>query len=117
MSRRLTKPTRGPAGRHGRPARGVAGGAVLVQLVAALVAVAGPQVVLVAALAAAVRQLAAGHGHERAFGAFDDLQVAHDEGVVERDRAEGEQALVVVFHELNANFGDDHSGSPLILWR
>src|SRR5262249_37414797 len=98
------------------PAVGVARGAVLVELVAALVAVAGAQVVLAAALPAAVRQLAAGHGHERPLGALDDLQVTHHEGVVERDRAEGLEALVVVFHELDPDFGDDHSCSPFYPW-
>src|SRR5262249_4030926 len=100
------------------PAIHVAGGPVLVEFAAALVAVASPQVVLAATLLAAVGQLAGRHGHERALGAFDDLQIAHDEGVVERDRAEGLQALVlaVVFHELNADFGDNHSGSPFFLW-
>src|SRR5262245_13000769 len=70
--------------------------------------------VLAAALAAAVRQFAAGHGHERPLGALDDLQVANDEGVVERDRAEGLEALVVVVHELDPDFGDDHSCSPFL---
>ena len=97
---------------------GVAGGAILVELAAALVAEAGPQMVLAAAAVAAIRQLAAGHGHERALGAFDDLQVADDEGVVERHRAEGLQALVlvVVFHELDTDFGDDHSLFSFFLW-
>src|SRR5262249_21326153 len=93
---------------------GVAGGPVLVELVPALVTVAGPQVVLAAAAAAAVRQLAAGHGHGRPPGALDDLQVAHDKGVVESDRAEGLEALVVVLHELDPDFGDDHSCSPFL---
>src|SRR5262249_15720916 len=48
---------------------GVARGAVLVELAAALVAVACPQMVLAAAAGTAVRELAAGHGHKRAFGA------------------------------------------------
>src|SRR5205807_4146504 len=96
------------------PAVGVAGGAVLVQFGAALVAKAGAQVVLAAAAMAAVGQLTAGHGHERPLGALDDLQVADDEGVVERDRAEGLETFVVVFHKLDADFGDNHSSSPLI---
>src|SRR5579875_2709133 len=61
-----------------------------------------------------IRQLAAGHGYERAFGAFDDLQIADDESIVEGHRTERLQALVLiaVFHELNTVFGDDHSCSP-----
>src|SRR5438105_4696376 len=96
------------------PAVGAAGGAVLVEPAAALVAVPGPQVVLAATAGAAVRQLAAGHGNERALGAFDDLEVADDEAIVKRDRAEGEEAFVVVFHELDPDFGDDHSCSPFL---
>src|SRR5207253_1762122 len=53
------------------PAIGVAGGAVLVELRATLVAEPRPQVVLAAARLAAVRQFSAGHGHERALGALD----------------------------------------------
>src|SRR5262249_19526436 len=94
------------------PAVGVAGGAVLVELAAALVTEAGAQVVLAAAAGAAVGQLAAGHGHERPLGALDDLQVADDEGVVVRARAEGLRPLVVVFHQFDADLGDDHSCSP-----
>src|SRR5262249_17897444 len=97
------------------PAVGVAGGPVLIELATALIAVARPQMILAAATRAAVGELAAGHGHERAFCAFNGLEVAHDEGVVERDRAEGLEALVfvVVLHELDSDFGDHHSGSPL----
>ena len=72
---------------------GVADGAVLVELAAALIAEAGPQMILAAAAGTAIGQLAAGHGHERALGPFDDLQIADDEGIVERDRAEGLQAV------------------------
>ncbi len=96
------------------PAVGVAGGPVLVQLVAALIAVTCPQVILAAALLAPVGELSAGHGHERTFGPFDDLEIADDEGIVKRDRAKGQETFVVVFHELDANFGDLHSCSPLI---
>src|SRR5262249_49440241 len=100
------------------PAVGVARGPVLVELRAALVAEPRPQVVLAAAARAAVGQLAAGHGHERPLGALDDLQVADDEGVAEGDRAEGLEPLVLVpvFHELDADFGDNHGSSPLRLW-
>src|SRR5207247_9590014 len=62
------------------PAVGAAGGTVFVEAAAALVAETGPQMVLAAALRAAIGQLAAGHGHERTLGAFDDLQVPDDKG-------------------------------------
>src|SRR5262249_12810465 len=59
------------------PAVGVAAGAVLVQFVAALVAVAGSQVVLAPALPATVSQLATRHRHKGPLCPFDDFQVAH----------------------------------------
>ena len=79
---------------------------------AALVAVAAAQVILAAALRAVGREFAAGHGHERAVGPLDDLQIADDEAVVERDRAERLQPLAGVFHELDANLGDFHGRTP-----
>src|SRR5262249_839647 len=84
------------------------------ELAAALVAEARPQMILATALAATVGQFAAGHGHERALGALDDLEITDNEGVVERHRAEGLQALVLVaiFHELDTDFGDNHSCAP-----
>ena len=94
------------------PAVGVAHRPVLVELVAATVAEPRPQVVLAAALAAPVGQLPARHGHERPLGALDDLQVAHDEGVVERDRAERQEPLVVLLAQLDANFRDLHRWTP-----
>src|SRR5204862_2141243 len=96
------------------PAIGVASGPILVELMATLIAVTGSQMVLGATLRAAIGELAAGHGHERSLAAFDDLQIANDEHVVKRDRAEGQQPFIVVFHELDANFGDLHSCSPLL---
>src|SRR5262245_45905142 len=99
------------------PAVMIAWGPVLVQVVAAAIAVPGAEVILRTAPRAAVGQLPAGHGHEQALGALNDLQVADDEGVVESDGAEGHQALVVLFDQLDADFGDDHSGPPLFLWR
>src|SRR5262245_47981231 len=72
--------------------------------------------ILAAALRTTVGQLAARHGHKRALGSFDDLQIANDEGIVERHRAEGLQTLVIVLDELDANFSDLHSCSPFFLW-
>ncbi len=90
---------------------GIADGALLVELVSAVVAVAGSQMILAAALGAAVSQLAAGHGDEQSFVAFDDLEVTDDKLVVEGDGAECAQARIavsVLFHELDADFGDLH---------
>src|SRR5262249_41570099 len=93
-------------------ALGVADRAVLVEAAAALVAEAAPQVVLRAAVRAAVGELPRRHRDEEALGALDDLQVADHEHVIEGDAAKGLQPLVagrVVFHELDADFGDLHS--------
>src|SRR5262249_12045292 len=62
---------------------GVAGGPILIELAAALIAIARPQMVLAAAAWTAVGQLPARHGHKRAFGSFYDFQVADDESIVE----------------------------------
>src|SRR5262249_10480457 len=100
------------------PAVGVAGRPVLVELAATLVAEASPQGVLRATTGAAVGELPVGHGHRRAPGALDDLQVPDHKGVVEGHRAERLEALVLVavIHELDPDFGDDHSCSPYFLW-
>ena len=95
---------------------GGADGPILIQPAAALIAEAGPQMVLATALVAAIGQFSAWHGHKRTFGAFDDLQIAYHECIVERDRAKGLESFVVVFHELDPDFGDNHSCSPLCLW-
>jgi hypothetical protein len=65
-------------------------------------------VVLAAAVAAAVGELSGGHRDERPVRALDDLQVADDELVVERDRAEGLQLLVGVLDELHPDLRDVH---------
>src|SRR6202012_5284022 len=97
------------------PALGAADGAVLVQPVAALIAEAGPQMVLEAA-AAAVGQLSARHRDEGALEAFDDLEIADDEHVVEGDGTKGLEAVSAagLIHELDANFRDVHRWTLLV---
>src|SRR5271170_7670054 len=94
------------------PPVGVAQRTVLVEPASALIAEAAPQVVLRATIVTAIGQLARRHRHEETLGAFNDLQIANDEHVVKRDTAEGLQSFIaarVVFHELDADFGDLHS--------
>ena len=79
---------------------------------AALIAEGGPQMVLAAALRTVGRKLAAGHGHERPRCTFDDLQIANDESVVQRNRTESLQALSRFFHKLHAHLGDFHGAPP-----
>ena len=71
-----------------RAALVVAGDPVRRQSCSAVVAVSRPEVVLAAAGRAAVHQLAAGHRNEAALVAFDDLDVADYELVVNGDAAE-----------------------------
>ena len=93
-------------------------GPIFLQPAAALIAIQRTEMVLVAALRAMRGQLAAGHGHERTIGAFDDLQVANHEAIVQRDRTECVQPLAGdLFHELDANFGDFHVCSPCLCRR
>ena len=87
-------------------------GAVIEQLDSALVAVPGAEMVLGAAFGAAIGELAAGHGDERAAKSLDDLEIADDETLIEGDRAEGEQALLGVIHQLDADLGDFHGVVP-----
>src|SRR5437899_10506243 len=96
------------------PAVGVASGPILVELMAALIAVAGPQMVFAAALRAPVGEFAARHGHERPLAAFDVLQIANDEHFVKRDRAESQEPFVVGFHELDWDLGEFLSCSPFL---
>ncbi len=90
----------------------VLGGSVFLEVSAALVAVHGAQVVLRVALRATIGQLSAGHRHEGAFGALNDLQIPNHETGVECDRAEPLQAIVWIVHEFNPNFCDFHGRSP-----
>ena len=86
------------------PAFRVANRPVVALARSALIAVLGLQMVLRAALMAVARELAAGHCDERPVAAVDDLQIAHDETVVERDRAEGLQAVIGIPSRLLACF-------------
>lgn len=76
----------------------VAGSTVFVHVRTAIVAIAGPQVILAATTMTTIGQLARGHRHEEAFRSFDDLQIPNDKSVIERDRTESHQALVVLFN-------------------
>ncbi len=80
----------------------------LAEFVSAAVAEPRPEVVLGAAVGAAVCQLAARHGDEDAPRPLDNLQVPNDERVVERNGTEREQTLTVLLAQLDANLGDDH---------
>src|SRR5262249_2423707 len=63
------------------------------QAAAAVVAELGADVVLAGAAGAALGDLPGRHRHEDALLAFDDLEVADDEGVVEGDGAESAELV------------------------
>src|SRR3954468_10073705 len=63
--------------------------------------------VLEAAVLAALR----GHRHEQSRIAVDDLEVAHDEAAVERDRHVGLQPFLV--HRKDPHLGNLHDATPL----
>jgi hypothetical protein len=87
----------------------IAQSALWVELSSAVIAEMRPQMVFVAAVSAAVGKLTTGHGNEDALAALDDLEVADDKRVVDRDRAEGKESLVVRrWHQLDAHFSDVH---------
>ena len=92
---------------------GIHGFAVMFEFGAAVIAVVGSQMILRAAQMAMGGELATGHRDKRTIDSFNDLQIADDECVVERDAAETLQAIVRVIHQLDANLGDFH-GNPSV---
>src|SRR5205814_2703717 len=80
----------------------------LIEPAPAVVAVAGPQVVLFLASRAVVAQLARRHRQEQAVVPVDQLHVADDEGVVERQRAERLEAAAVLTAEVDPYFRQFH---------
>lgn len=77
----------------------------------ALVTVLRAQVIFRAATGAMARQLAARHRNERAIGSIDDLEIAHDEAVVERDRAKRLEPFALFVHQLDSHLSDFHATS------
>lgn len=75
---------------------------------AALIAVPGSQVILIPAVWAAIRQLAAGHRDEETLGPLDDFQITNHEFIVEGHAAERMETFVVLFDKLDTDFGDFH---------
>ena len=90
-------------------------GTILAEGFAAVIAVAGSQVIFVVAARAAVHQPPAGHRDERASASLDDLQIPDDKAAVQRDGTESQQPLIGVAHQLDANFGDFHGSTPSLI--
>ena len=82
--------------------------ALLVEPRAALVAVAGAEVIFFTAAVAVVGELSGGHREEEAVVAVDELDVADDEGVVEGQGAERLEPVVLIFAELNSDVRQLH---------
>lgn len=87
----------------------VADGPIFFEFATALVAKAGPQMVFSVTLQTAIRQFATRKGHEPTIDSFDNLEVEHNKSIVECDRTEGSQTLMIAaVDQLHANFGDNH---------
>lgn len=78
---------------------------VFIEAVAAMIAVSGAQMVLFVAMGAMIRKLAGGHRQEKPIVAVDQLHIAHNEGVIEGQRAEGLESAAALAAEIDANFG------------
>jgi hypothetical protein len=79
------------------------------ELGAALIAKSRAQVVFPSALGAMHRKFSRGHSDEQSVGSLDDLQVADDEFVVERDAANGLEPVARILNQFYANVRDIHS--------
>jgi len=86
---------------------------VFVQPHPAVVAKAGAKVILLATARAMVAQLARRHGQEQPLRAFDQFDVADDEGVVEGEGAERLEPSSGLAAEINADFRQLH-GIPRV---
>ena len=85
---------------------------IFLELQAALIAETRSQVILASAFRAVCRELSAGHCHERSVRTFNNLEVANDKTIIERDGTEALQAIVRIFHQFDAYFRDFHVDSP-----
>lgn len=82
---------------------------------ATLIAKAGPQVVLLTATLAAIRDPPRGHRNEDTARTFNDLEVTDDELVVQGDGAISSQlvaTILVLRQQLYPDFGDLHRDPP-----
>src|SRR5205085_12633798 len=85
--------------------------AIVIESRAAAVAEACAQMVLLAAALAMIAELARRHGEEQAVGAFDQLDVADDEGVVEGQGTERLEARTARGAQVDADFRKLHGTS------
>jgi len=79
--------------------------AVFVEAMAAMIAVAGAQMVLFIAMRAMIGKLAGGHRQEKAIVPVDQLHIPHDERVIEGQRAEGLESATALAAKIDANLG------------
>lgn len=59
-----------------------------------------------------MRQFPTRHRHEWTMAAFNDLQVANNKTIVERNRTEGTKPVFRFFHEFDSDLSDVHSVLP-----
>ncbi len=82
--------------------------AVFVELLAALVAIASPQVVFGHTRGAVIHELARGHRDEQAVRAVDDLDVANHKAAIQGDGAKAAEAVFAGRGEFYADVCDLH---------
>ena len=96
-----------------RLSRTFAAGPVRIEALAAVVAEPGAQVVLLRAGGAVVGDLARRHRQEETIVAVDQLHVADDERVIERERAVSLQTIGFSLAQIDADFRELHK-SPVV---
>lgn len=67
-----------------------------------------PQMVFAAAFTAMVAHFAGGHCNKQTTGSFNDLDVADDEFIVERHRAERLETIILISYKFDPDFADLH---------
>jgi hypothetical protein len=73
-----------------------------------LIAVVTSHVVFASATSAPGGHLATRHRHKRTIRPLDNLQISHNKRLIEGDGAEGSQAILRLFHQLDPNLSNVH---------
>jgi len=78
---------------------------VFIEAMAAMIAVAGAEMILFIAMGAMIGKFARRHCQEETIVPVDQFHIAHDERVIESQRAEGLESAAALAAEIDANFG------------
>jgi hypothetical protein len=77
-------------------------------LLSALIAEIGTQMIFRSTCPTVTSQLSTRHGNKRTVRSFDDLQVSHHKAVIECDTAKRLKPIIRVFHQLDTYFRNLH---------